>query len=426
MLYSQYLKNRKQYQEDAVLLLLSRKHACLFDRPGKGKTYPTVEAINEVAKLKGRPIKVLILSTATSIRNMWEAEIQSQNVLPKDTTLMSFNAAVVEQRKQWLLKQKWDVIVADECHKLKSHNAQISKLVHRLTRNVEYAWGLTGTPRGNSDIDIFCQFHNLNIDEWGSISYTAFCSHFCDFENQFFGGRVIKKPIGISAKYKTSFENNVAMNAQIETYGEEDNMPDLNIQEIKLPFEADQNYKNAKQGLIELDDYATTFTKVVAITKMHQAANGYLYLVKDDGRQYVNEFRKNEKIEWLQKNIKPNEKVVVVYRFIADLTALKQAFPTATEDIETFKAKSNNILLLQCGRCESFNLQSVCNRIIFYTLDYSYIKFDQMLHRVWRMGQSTNVNIDVLIFKSSIEENIWQIVRDKQTAADLFMSIKNN
>lgn len=428
MLYKEYLTKRKPYQADALILLLSRKHACLFDKPGKGKTFPCIEALQEVANQRKRlnlPTKTLILSTADAIRNMWNAEIVPQGILPAGTTLMTFNAAVVEERSQLLLKQKWNVIIIDECHKLKAHNTKISKLCHKLTKNTEYVWGLTGTPRGNSDLDIFCQFHNMNIDEWGSISYSAFCERCCDFENQYFGGRVIKKPLGINEKYRSGFEKNVALNAQIETYGDEDNMPPLKIQEIKLPFEPDQNYKNAKQGLIELDDYATTFTKVVAITKMHQAANGYLYITNDDAR-IINEFRKNEKIDWLKQNIKTNEKVVIVYRFNADLLSLKKAFENATEDIATFKTKSNNILLLQCGRCESFNLQSVCNRIIFYTLDYSYIKFDQMLHRVWRMGQTLEVIIDVLIFKSSIEEQIWSTVHNKQTAADLFMSIKHN
>lgn len=429
MLYFDYLKNRKPYQENAVILLLSRKHACLFDKPGKGKTFPCIEALREVVAYRAKynaPTKVLILSTADAIKNMWNAEIVPQHILPKDTTLMTFNAAVLDKYSEWLLKQKWNVIIIDECHKLKAHNTKIGKLCHRLTKNTEYVWGLTGTPRGNSDIDIFCQFHNMNIDEWGSVSYTAFCSNCCDFQNQYFGGRVIKKPIGINQKYRVGFEKNIALNAQIETYGDEDDMPPLNIEVYKLPFEPDQNYKNAKQGVIDLPDYSTTFTKVVAITKMHQAANGYLYITNDDAR-IINEFRKNEKIDWLKKNITTNEKVVIVYRFNADLRQLKQAFPTATEDVETFK-KSNNIsmLLLQCGRCESFNLQEVCRRIIFYTLDYSYIKFDQMCHRVWRMGQKNDVQLDILIFKNSVEEQIWNTVHDKQTAADLFMSIKRD
>lgn len=421
MLYSEYINCRKQYQEDGTLLLLSRKHACLFYKPGKGKTYPTIDALRQVAMDK----KVLILSTADAIRKMWEAEIVPQNILPKDTTLMTFNSAVRNDKTQWLLKQKWHTIIIDECHKLKAHNTQISKLCYRLTKTAEYVWGLTGTPRGNSDIDIFCQFHNMNIDEWGEISYSQFCNQCCDFDNQFFGGRMIRKPIGINRRYKVGFDKNVERNSQRETYGEEDNMPPFIVNVHKLPFIPDEHYKKAKNGVIAIGDYSNTFTKLVAITKMHQTANGYIYL-KNDITEKVNiqYLRTNEKLTWLEKN-KTEAPTLIVYRFEADFNVLKQKYPKATEDITTFKSGKSNILLLQCGRCESFNLQ-MCHRIIFYTLDYSYIKFIQMCHRCWRKEQTEKVVVDILLFEKSVEEQIWRAVDQKQTAAELFMAIKNN
>ena len=419
MLYKDYIEHRKQYQEDGVMLLLERKHACLFYKPGKGKTYPTIEALRQVAMDK----KVLILSTADAIKNMWEVEIVPQKILPKDTTLMTFNAAVRDDKSEWLLKQKWYAIIIDECHKLKAHNTKIGKLCYRLTKNAEYVWGLTGTPRGNSDIDIFCQFHNMNIDEWGLISYTQFCDQCCDFDNQFFGGRMIKKPIGINHRYKVGFEKNVERNSQRETYGEEDNMPPFTINVHKLPFEPDEHYKNAKKGIIDMSEYSTTFTKIVAITKMHQAANGYLYLT-EDGRSKIKLLRENEKLAWLDEHIDDNP-TLIVYRFQADLDALRKKYPNATEDINMFKQGKSKILLLQCGRCESFNLQ-LCHHIIFYTLDYSYIKFNQMCHRCWRKEQTEEVVVDILLFKYSVEEQIWRAVDTKQTAAELFMAVKNN
>lgn len=44
MLYNEYLQNRKYYQLIGRDFLLEMKHACLFYKPGKGKTYPCVEA----------------------------------------------------------------------------------------------------------------------------------------------------------------------------------------------------------------------------------------------------------------------------------------------------------------------------------------------------------------------------------------------
>ena len=165
MTYEEYLNCKKPYQEYGSLFLLERKHACLYYKPGKGKTFPCIDAIREVDKSKKGKAKVLILSTADAIKNMWNAEIVPQNILPENTVLMSFNSAIQDARKQSLLKIKWDVLVIDECHKIKAHNTKISKLVYSLSKYAEYVFGLSGTPRGNSDVDIYCQFHNMNIGE---------------------------------------------------------------------------------------------------------------------------------------------------------------------------------------------------------------------------------------------------------------------
>ena len=155
MLYTEYLQNRRDYQELGYLFLLEKKHCCLYYKPGKGKTYPCVDAIREVDKMKKGNAKVLILSTADAIKNMWNAEIVPQNILPEHTVLMSLNAAIQDKTKVKLTAIKWDIIVVDECHKIKSHSTKSSKLVYKLSRTAEYVWGLSGTPRGNSCGDVW-------------------------------------------------------------------------------------------------------------------------------------------------------------------------------------------------------------------------------------------------------------------------------
>lgn len=422
MTYEEYLQNKFAYQEEGEQLLVDKKHACLFYKMGKGKTYPTITAMREVT-MNG---KCLILSTSDSIKKMWQVEIVPQGILPKQTELLTFTAAIQENTKRRLLKEKFDCIVIDECHKIKSNSSKISKLCYMLTRKCKYVFGLTGTPRGNSDLDIFCEFHNMNVAYFGDISYSRFVEECCDVDNKFFGGRAISIPIGINERYKAGFDRVVSMYSQRIDYIEEDDMPPLRILTHHIPFEPTEEYKKAEQGIIAIDDYASTVTKLVAINKMHQAANGYLYTddFDNEGKRTttITEFKKNDKLEWLQHNVN-DEPTVIVYRFIKDLQDLQKQYPTATEDITLFKQGKSKVLLLQCSRCESFNLH-MCSRMIFYTLDYSYIKFSQMLHRIWRRGQENNCLIDVLVFGNSIETKIWNTVQNKKRLADLFMSIK--
>ena len=426
MLYNDYLNNKRPYQEDGVLLLLERKHACLFYKPGKGKTFPTIDAIREIDKSKNGKAKVLILSTADAIKNMWNAEIIPQNVLPVDTVTMSFTAAIQDKTKAQLVKIKWDIIVIDECHKIKSHNSKISKLVFLLSKKTEYVFGLSGTPRGNTDVDIYCQFHNMCISDWGNISYTHFIEHCCDIDQKFFHGQMVKIPIGINRRYKAGWERNIAMYSQRVDYDETDEMPELNVNLVELDYTPTKEYLQAEEGVVSVQDYESTMTKLAATQKLHQAVNGFLYIFDEDGNRVIHNIEKNKKLDWLRDHM-PNCPTVIVYRFEADLKAIQTELTIAgctyTEIVEDFKKGYANILLLQCSRCESFNLQ-MCKRMIFYTLDYSYIKYNQMLHRIWRMGQNEDVRIDVLTFKDTIETKIWNTVKNKEKFADLFMAIK--
>ena len=104
MLYREYLEQRRPYQEFGHMFLLEQKHACLFYKPGKGKTYPTIDAIRDVDASMNGNAKVLILSTADAIKNMWNSEIVPQNVLPKNTVLMTFNSAILDKNKINLMK----------------------------------------------------------------------------------------------------------------------------------------------------------------------------------------------------------------------------------------------------------------------------------------------------------------------------------
>lgn len=424
--YITYTICRKPYQEAGSLLLLEKKHACLFYKAGKGKTYPCVDAARDIDKKLGGNANVLVLSTADAIKNMWNAEILPQKIMPRNTVTMSFNAAIQDHTKVKLLSVKWDIIIVDECHKVKANTSKTSKLVHQLAKKAKYVWGLSGTPRANNDVDIFCQFHNLCISEWGNISYTQFVNQCCDIDKKFFRGNQVVVPVGINKKYLPGWERNIALYSQRIDYEEEDVMPPLNVNLVELPYEITKEYIQAEDGVISTPEYETTLTKLAAIQKLHQAVNGFLYIYDEDDNRQIYKFQHNIKLDWLKENLTPV--TTIVYRFEADLKAIEETLDnmgyTYTEIVDDFKEGNADILLLQCSRCESFNLQ-MCNRMIFYTLDYSYIKYDQMIHRTWRMGQTEPVQIDILTFGKTIETTIWGTVQRKEHFADLFMAIKN-
>ena len=419
MLYSEYLTKRKQYQEEGRDLLLSKKHACLFFSPGKGKTFPVIEALQQIDKEKNGA-SVLIISSPDAIRKMWETEIVPQHILPKDTYLVTDRTAIGDLSKM-LLTKHWDVIVVDECHIIKSNSSKIHKLVYRLCKNVEYAFGLTGTPRGNCDIDIWLQLQALHVGGQGRMSYSAWSRIFCEFETGYCAYGKFQKPIGIKKEYMPTWNALLDEYCLFVDYDEDDDMPELETEIVKIPYEKTQAYKDAIDGIIKVGDFATTTQKLTAIMKAHQVCNGYIYLPDKS----IHRYNENKKLEYLDKYTK-EYRCVIVYKYLADYEDLHAKFGAqATDDVNSFKNGKYNVLLLQCGECKSFNLQDFCHVIIFYTLDYSFIKYKQMIHRCWRLGQKRATKIVVLEYAGTVEEQIWRAVQSKQKAHDLYMNIKH-
>ena len=101
------------------------------------KSYPAIHCILEVNKLKNNNAKVLIMSDATCIRDMWCAEIVPQNILPKETYMVTDRTAI-GKIKEAIVNTKWDIIVCDECQSLRSGvtraKSKYAKLVYALTK----------------------------------------------------------------------------------------------------------------------------------------------------------------------------------------------------------------------------------------------------------------------------------------------------
>lgn len=424
MLYSEYQQGyRRQYQELACTNLLAKKHYCLFFSPGKGKTYPVIDALQEVDKLKGGKANVLIISSADAIRQMWQVEIVPQNILPKNTFLVTDRTAIGDT-SQILLAKRWDVIIVDECHIIKAHNSKIHKLILKLCRNVEYAWGLTGTPRGNSDIDIWCQLQALGIAGQGKMSYSAWTRIYCDFDTGYGAYGKFQTPTKIKEKWLPWWNELLDENCMFVDYDEEDDMPDLLVETINIPYKKTEAYDNAFKGIIEVGEFATTTEKMVAITKAHQVCNGYIYLPAEEGKTTIHRYHDNGKLAYLDKYVAEG-KLVIVYRYKADYEDLAAKFGSrATDNVNVFKCGRHDILLLQCGNCKSFNLQDYAHTILFYTMDYSFIKYKQMIHRCWRLGQKIATKIIVLLHEGTVEKQIWIAVNVKQNMHNLYMSIK--
>lgn len=74
----------------------------------------------------------------------------------------------------WLLQHAWSTIVLDESTKVRSPQAQITKLLARHSRHIPRRAILTGLPNPESALDYFSQFHVLDGEFLGMSNYWQF------------------------------------------------------------------------------------------------------------------------------------------------------------------------------------------------------------------------------------------------------------
>ena len=141
---------------------------------GTGKTLTTIAITGALAKA-GRIGRVLIVAPL-SILGVWEEEfarfadfsyflavLEGTGAKKLDTlrhmTGAALQVAVVNYESAWRLEKdllSWrpGLIIADEGHKIKTHNIAASKAMHRLGRAASYRLLLTGTVITNKAIDV--------------------------------------------------------------------------------------------------------------------------------------------------------------------------------------------------------------------------------------------------------------------------------
>lgn len=405
-----------KHQEEGYKRLLEHKRYCLFFEVGTGKTYTALAALTKLPK----SYKVLIVAPTRAIKGVWAVQ-DGYDISGYDITYMSYEKIA---RDKTFTKNKYDVIILDEVHKIKGKTSKSSKRIFAISKYATYVWGLTGTPIANSYADIYLIFKHMGIEEF-DMSYDEFISYY-----------YVTRPLKVSFNYSInhpvqpkfnlvdSLLKRVGKHSMTVRMSDCHDLPDIIYTPHLISGMNTKQYKDIFNGVVKTDMYEETLTKLAAISKAHQAANGFFYDL------YTKEpmvFEQNKKLDYykdlLESYLEETNKVIVVYFFKEDLRELQELEFNYTFDPIAFKNNEDvNVLLLQYGQCEALNLQ-FCNHIIFYTYDYSYLKFEQMVGRIKRIGQENKMIVDILINDKTIENRIWYAIKHKQTTDEFLKGV---
>jgi superfamily II DNA or RNA helicase len=288
---------------------------------------------------------------------------------------------------------------------------------------------LSGTPQHN-EFDLFNQYRMLAREEpLFKQSFTDFKRWLCVFPpGQNFPAR--KSKSDPSLRYKPGARE--ALAAAIAPYTHTADASLMHLWEpivTETPVDLDETEHNAYDDMervlrAELPDGNETAAEIVLtkLLRLTQIAAGHATSTEGDmvrlGRSKL-----EATLDLLDQ--RPNQKVVIAYRFREDGAGLVAAlnergralakidggtpakFRTQYEDWFEKGRHDNGVILLQYQAGGVAITLATARTLILYTLDPSVIRFRQMIGRVWRIGQENAVEILPLLANDTQDWAMW-------------------
>lgn len=427
MLYEKLLN----YQKSAVNISCSQPSTALLFDQGTGKTWVTAGIVERLLHPKA---EYLLIVNLTNIDTTWFKTLSQF----KDLAIFKdFNdyKAYKDGPKVFLVhyeglpkvinklcKIYWTLIVLDESQRIKDRNTQQSKRVAKL-KLADHKVILSGTPLDKSPIDMWAQFRFVAPQVFGT-KWKDFEDEYC-YKTGFMG-----KEVKLRVKKLPEFLEKLKPYCLREVKSEVLNLPKLEI--VLSPVELLGNqlriYDEMNSEMITSLDGKTVEVdlKITQIAKLQQICGGFII---DKNQETLHIGR--AKVRRVNSLIKTITKPVVVFckyleeiKMISDeLSHLKVAVlngqtKNRSKIIEDFQSGVYDVIICQIKTGGvGIDLYKSCN-VIFYSLTYSFIDYEQALSRVHRYGQTQPVKIYLIYAKNTIDEDIYKAILSKKSISD--------
>lgn len=329
---------------------------------------------------------------------------------------------------EWAEKQQWDLIIADESHRLKAPGGKASLAFKRLRPHARARLALTGTPMPHSPLDVYAQFRFLNQTIFGP-SFAAFRQKYAVMG-------------GFQRKQVTGFQCLDELEALMRTitYRVSKDVLDLPPQthvtfHCELSSEAQRIYRDLEEDFVAevLDGRITASNAMVKLLRLQQVAGGWVKT--DDGQHHRVDSAKESLLADTLEDIGRAEPVVVFCRFHADLDAAHDAAKSAGYPSLELSGRRDELKRWQAGEAQVLAVQISAGGVgvdltrarysIYYSLSFSLGEYDQALSRVHRPGQTRPVEHIHLVARNTVDSKIMRALEKRaEVVAAILAEIK--
>jgi len=440
---------------------LKSRGAALLMEMGTGKSLTAI-AITGALSQAGRIRRVLIVAPI-SILGVWEEEFQKFAAFPYALAVLSGSSAkkldtlrhmtgtalqvvVVNYESAWRLEKAltaWhpDLIIADEGHKIKTHNIAASKAMHRMGAKASYRLLLTGTVITNKAIDVFSQYKFLNPAIYGN-SFYAFRNRYFDMVGYGNHTPVLKKSMEGELTEKLHSISYRATKAECLDLPETTDV----IRQVELEPAALRIYRGlVKESYAELAGGEVTATNILTrLLRLSQLTGGFLGNDETAAVEQVSAAKLSALEDILDGAMAEGKKLVIIARFIPEIKAICRLLEkrglgyscitgeVKNRDEQVARFQKEPEVMAFVGQIATAGLGitlTAASTMVFYSLDYSMSNFEQTKARIHRVGQRMPCTYLYLVARGTVDEKVLAALESKadlaRTLVDDYRSGRN-
>ncbi len=397
------------------------------------------KSIQVIGLINNTDIKKVLVICPNIMKLTWQLEIwkwlckklsisviYAQRYVESD--IMIINYDILSRFEQELSSIKWDLVVADEAHYIKSAKTARYKSFSKILKNARRKVFLTGTPILNKPIELWNAIQELCPKEFGS--YWQFGKEFCGAKQVRIGydreNEEVKYAWDFSGASNLSLlQSKLRSSCMIRRLKKDvlKELPDLTRQVILLN---DEEISDEEKELLEQakDDYQAQ------VESLKVNSLGFFEVLSRIRHETA--LKKVPKIIEFVENILENEGKVVLFGHHKDvLGKFKEKWPDSViitgdtpvdkrqEAIEQFQKDPKIRLFIGSIQASGVGITlTESSTVVFAELDWVPANISQAESRLLRIGQKNAVNSYHLVVNGTIDAHLAQTIVRKQEIMD--------
>ncbi|MCT7687453.1 SNF2-related protein [Lactobacillus crispatus] len=369
-------------QRKAIKKLEKLRVGALFMEPGTGKTRTAVELINS-----SKTDYVLFIVPFQTKQNL-EKELKKWKLRPKYRiegveSLSGSDRLYLELLKE-IQRYKFPFVVCDESLKIKNIHAKRTKRVMKIGKYAYYKLILNGTPISKNVLDIYPQMQFLS-PKILDMSYREFWNTFVESETHqslYSNYTIVKDNVNIDYLY-----------SKIEPY----------VFDAKLSMKINQNEHNVEYTCYDSHAYYQAKQEMLDNLSFMEDLD-FLAMTQKMQHSYSLDLWHIEACKDVLKGLKG--KTIIFVKFLDTKDYLQKKFPQCK--VMTYGKGSFGL-----------NLQEYKN-IIFYDKTWDYAQLEQAKRRIYRLGQSEDVDYYFLTSDLGLDKMMRNCVKNKNSLLNFF------